>query len=174
MSGRRRHCIFRDSLMGMAGILITLAMPIPAGAAISNGPNCTNAVAAEEQRILQFHLAEQAYQQQLKVGRERYQQKQMTRAKIIAAMASELQARQQTVVIHPVAVAEASGNTDEAASWFQPWVVVAVLTVGFFGFAYYLKRQRVQDMHGPKQPPIVVPAPQAVDGTHGRKGKRVA
>jgi hypothetical protein len=149
----------------MAGILIALVMSIPASAAISNGPSNTNAVAAEEQRILQFHLAGQSYQQQLKVGRERYNQKQMIRAKVIAAMASELQARQQTVAIQPVAVAAPFGNINEPVSWLQPWVVVAVLAAGFFGFVYYLNRQRLQEEFGPKQPPIVVPAPQAEENS---------
>ncbi len=163
MSRRRRHRIFKHSLIWMAGILITLAMSIPGGAAIANGPINTNAVAAEEQRVLQFHLAEEAYQQQLKVGRERYQQKQINRAKIIAAMSSELQARQQTVVIQPVAGASPFAHINGPVSWFQPWVAVAVLAVGFFCFAYHLNRQRVQDVLGPKQPPIVVPAPQPVE-----------
>ena len=153
MSRRRRHRIFKHSLIWMAGILITLAMSIPGGAAIANGPINTNAVAAEEQRVLQFHLAEEAYQQQLKVGRERYQQKQINRAKIIAAMSSELQARQQTVVIQPVAGASPFAHINGPVSWFQPWVAVAVLAVGFFCFAYHLNRQRVRGRAWPQAAP---------------------
>ena len=162
MTRLAHHRIFTDSLTGMAAMLVMLEISISASAAISNGPNYTNAVTAEEQRILQFHLAEQAFQQKLKVGRERYDQKQINRAKVIAAMSSELQARRQTVVMQPVAGAASSGDTDEPASWFQPWVAVAVLAVGFIGFAYYLNRRRLQDLFGQKQQVIVVPAPQAV------------
>jgi hypothetical protein len=157
------HRIFGHSVMGMAAVLATLAMSIPAGAAISNGPNYTNAVAAEQQRILQFHQAEQSYQQKLKVGRERYNQKQINRAKVIAAMSSELQARQQTVVIQPAAGAGPDGNTDEPAGRFRPWLGVAALAVGFFGFGHHLKHQRAQNALRRKQQPIIIPAPQAVE-----------
>ncbi|MGA2175643.1 MAG: DUF4357 domain-containing protein [Verrucomicrobiota bacterium] len=150
-----RHRVFRHSLMGIAAILVTLAMAIRAGAAISNGPNNTNAVVAEQQRLLQFFRAEQSYQEQLRVGRERYNQKQIDRAKVIAAMSSELQARQQTVVLQPEAAPD--GNTDEPAGRFRPSLAVAVLAVGFIGFGYYWNRLRAQETFGQERKPIVVP-----------------
>ena len=159
MSRAVRHLIFRRSLMGMAAMLITLAKPIPASAAISNGPHCTNAVAAEEQRILQFYQAEQSYEEKLKVGRERYDQKQVNRAKIIAAMASALQARQQAVVIQPVAAPE--GNTDEPAEWFGPWLAVKALAIGMIGFGYCLRRQRARNTVSQHGQPVLGPGPQA-------------
>jgi hypothetical protein len=140
------HRILKHSLMGMAAVLVTLAVSIRASAAISEGPKYTNAVAAEEQRILQFYQAEQSYQEKLKVGRERYDQKQVNRAKIIAAMSAELRARQQTVVIQPVAASD--GNTDEPVSGSRPWLAVEVLAIGLIGYGYYLNRQRAQDAAG--------------------------
>jgi len=157
MTSPRLHRIFGPGLVGMAGILITLCMSIPARAAISNGPNLTNATAAEEQRILQFHQAEQSYQEKLKVGRERYNQKQVNRAKIIAAMASELQARQQAVVIQPLAAPD--GNADEPDSSFQYSFGIAVLVIGLIGFGLYRHRQRAQDAFGQKRQPISDLAP---------------
>jgi len=151
---------FSHCLIGTAGILLTWSMSIPASAAISNGPNFTNAVAAEEQRILQFHQAEQSFQEKLKVGRERYNQKQISRAKVIAAMSSELQARQQTVVIEPVAAPEA--NSDEPVSLFQPLLTAALLAVGLIGFARYRNRQHAKNALGQKRQPIAKPAPQVV------------
>jgi hypothetical protein len=152
MTSPRRHRIFGNSLMGMAGVLIALSISIPAGAAISNGPNLTNSTAAEEQRILQFHQAEQSYQEKLKVGRERYNQKQVNRAKIIAAMSSELQARQQAVVIQPLAAPD--GNADEPVSSFQYSFGLAVLAIGLISFGLYRHRQRALDAFGQKRQPI--------------------
>jgi hypothetical protein len=167
-----RHRSFRLSLMGMAGLLIALSLSIPASAAISNGPKFTNSVAAEEQRIVQFHQAEQAFQEQLKVGRERYNQKQIKRAAVIAAMSSELQSRQQTVVIEPVAVPE--GSTDEPVSWFQPLQFVAVLALGFISFGFYRNHQRAKEAISQQGRPIAKPAPKAVAKAKAEKPPIVA
>jgi hypothetical protein len=154
------HRLFRHSLMGIAAILVTLTVSIRAGAAISKGPDYTNAIDVEQQRILQFYRAEQSFEEKLRVGRERYNQKQINRAKIIAAMSSELQARQQIVVIQPVAAPD--GNTDEPAGWFRPSLAVAALAVSFIGIGHYRKRLRAQNALGRKRQPIVVPAPPVV------------
>ena len=119
-------------------MLITLAMPMRAGAAISQGPICTNAVAAKQRRNSQFFQAEQSFQEQLKVGRERYNQKQIIRGKVIAAMSEELQARQQTVVIHHAG--DPDENTEQPVLRSRPLQAVVVLALGFIGLGYYLKR----------------------------------
>jgi hypothetical protein len=150
-----RPRFFRYSLMGIAATLITLAVSIPASAAISNGPNFTNSVAAEQQRIVQFYQAEQSYQEKLKVGKERYRQKQVNRAKIIAGMSSELQARQQAIVIEPVAAPE--NTPDGPAEWFQPSLAVTGLAIGIFGLGYYRKRQLAQKPSIQKRHPVPDP-----------------
>jgi hypothetical protein len=138
-----RHRIFMPSLMGIAAILVTLAMSIGASAAVSSGPHYTNSVAAEEQRILQFFQAEQSFQEQLNVGRKRYEQKQVIRSNIIAAMSAELQARQQTVMLGSVAGSD--GNSETLASGVRPWLAVTSLAMCFGGLGCYLNRQRAQD-----------------------------
>jgi len=152
-----RHRVFKLSLVGIASVLITLGMSIPAGAAISNGPNYTNAVAAEEQRIFQFHQAQQSYEEKLRVGRERYDQKQMNRAKIIEAMSSELQARRQTVVLQPVAAPD--GPTEEQVLSFRSSLVVAVLAAVLVGLGVCKIRPHAQGAPGQKRRPIPNPAP---------------
>jgi hypothetical protein len=129
-------------VMGIAALLIELTSPDCARAAIAQGPKYTNAVAAEEQRIIQFFQAEQSFQDKLKVGRERYEQKQLYRSNIIAGMNAELQARQQTVAI--VSVAAADRKADELVSGSQPWLAVASLVMGIAGLACFLNRQRPQ------------------------------
>jgi hypothetical protein len=148
--------------MGIAAMLITSAMSIPVIAAVSEGPNYTNAVVAEQRRIDQFYQAEQSFQEKLKVGRERYNQKQIDRAKTIAAMSAELQARQQTVGIQPVTMASPYVNTDKEVSWFRPSLVVGLLALGFIGFGYYLKRQSAQGAVGQKRSPVIEPLPEVV------------
>jgi hypothetical protein len=122
----------------MASALILLHVATPVQAAISNGQYPTNAVAAEEQRILQYHQAEQAFQEQLKVGKQRYEQKQLSRAKTIAAMSAELQSRQKTVVFEPLERHDYANETS-VLPWLCP--IGAALAVGFFGFAFRLHQQ---------------------------------
>jgi hypothetical protein len=135
-----RHQIFRQSLTGMAAMVIALAAPICASAAISEGPKYTNAVAAKENRNAEFFRAEQSYQEKLKVGKERYNQKQASRDKIIASMSAQLQARQQTVAVQPVA---AHDDSADGPVWqFEPSVVVAFLAAGCIIAAYSLLRRK--------------------------------
>jgi hypothetical protein len=130
---------FTRKLIVLAAILVTMTMALRARAAVSKGPLYTNAVVAEEQRILLFFQAEQSFQEQLKVGRERYAQKQATRAKVIAAMSAQLQARQKTVVLPPLA---ASFDTPEALDpIFRPWLGVIFLASCMIGAGFYLKSQ---------------------------------
>jgi hypothetical protein len=129
-------------LMGIAAVLIELASPNGARAAIAQGPKYTNSVAAEEQRIIQFFQAEQSFQDKLKVGRERYEQKQLVRSNIIAGMNAELQARQQSVA--NVQVTAANKKADELVSGSQPWLAVTSLVMGIVGLACFLNRQRPQ------------------------------
>ena len=160
---------FKRGLVGACFVLMTLSTPIAATAAVSIGPHHTNAVAAEEQRVLQFHQAEQLYQTQLKVARERCDQKQIYRAKVIAAMSSELQTRQQTVVISPLPAQ--APPAAEPAGWFRPSLAMAALVAGFAGFRCYINRRPARDAFGrnPRPDPETVsqpvpdPVPQVVE-----------
>ena len=130
--------VFRHSLMGTFAILVTLAVAIRANAAVAEGPKSTNAAVAEERRFLQFNEAERSYQEKLRVGRERYDQKQIDRAKVIKAMSAELEARQRTVVIHPVGAPD--DNPDQTISRSLPSPAAVLLAVSLMGVGYYLKR----------------------------------
>jgi hypothetical protein len=126
--------------MWVAAIVITLAAPLCASAAISGGPKYTNAVAAKENLNTEFFRAEQSYQEKLKVGKERYAQKQANRDKIIASMTAQLQARQQTVAVPPVA---AHDDSADGPVWqFEPSVMVAFLAAGCIIAAYSLFRRK--------------------------------
>jgi hypothetical protein len=151
------HRILSRILPALTAFLITLAMAIPARAAISNGPKYTNSVDAEQQRIAQFYQAEQSFQQKLKVGRDRYNQKQINRAKIIQAMSSELQARQLTVGSPAVPVHDKI--TVEPASEFRPSLVVAALAIGLIGLVWHRNRQSAQKPLVRKRNPVLEPLP---------------
>jgi hypothetical protein len=142
-----RHRIFAGHLMRIAVILVTLIMTNGASAAVSEGPNYTNAVVAEQRRIAQFHQAEDSFQEQLRAGRQRYHQKQITRAKIIAAMAEELQARQQAVGVQPSAASHRS--TDEPVLGSGFWLALASLVLGGGGLRWSFNRQRAGMGLGP-------------------------
>jgi len=145
--------------MGIAAMLMTLAILIRARAAISEGPNYTNAAVAEQHRIAQFNQAEQSYQDKLKVGLLRYNQKQIVRAKVVAAMSEELQIRQQTIVIQPAATP--SGTSDEPVGQSSPSFTVAGLVVSILGIGLYANRKRARDASGQDQYPIHYPPPRA-------------
>jgi len=121
-------------------MLLALVLPNRAGAAISQGPLYTNAVASEQRRVLQFFEAQQSYQEQLKVGRQRYDQRQANRAKIIAAMSEELETRQQTVAIQPAGTSD--GHAGGVILESSLWLALAVLSIGIGGTGVYLNRQR--------------------------------
>ena len=137
------YCLgfFRRRVTGLASVLITLALPVCARAAIAGGPVYTNAIASKQNLDTEFYRAAQSYQEKLKVGRERYDQKQITRAKIIEAMSAGLQAREETIVIPTEAIRL---NPDEGpVSWSVPALVIIALAAGFVGAsAYYLNRAR--------------------------------
>jgi hypothetical protein len=75
-----------------------LAASLPLHAAIEGGPVLTNAVAAKKRLQTQYFEAQQSYEEKLKVGRQRYEQKAAARAKVIAAMDSQLRAREQAII----------------------------------------------------------------------------
>jgi hypothetical protein len=135
MSRLLRAELFRQRWTPIGAILIVLAMALRAGAAISEGPKTTNAAAAEERRRLQFHDADVSLQDKVRVGRERYEQKQMERAKVIQAMSAQLEARQQTVVIQPAVVPDA--KPDYKFSLPVPWPEAAMVAACFIGMGYY-------------------------------------
>ena len=143
MTRAMRQRVLTHGLTRVAALLVSLAMSNRANAAVAQGPHYTNSVAAEEQRILQFFEAEQSFQDKLKVGRERYEQKQLSRSNIIAAMSAELQARQQTVAMEPVAASKR--NTDELVSGSQPWLAVLSLAIGIVALGCFRNRQQPQD-----------------------------
>jgi hypothetical protein len=150
---RDSHC-YSARKLGVAAAVIILASSIGARAAISEGLTATNARDAELQRAAQFHQAEESYQEKLKVGRQRYDQKQVIRGKIIAGMASELQARQQTVMGQSPegSYNDPSQSDGEAGS---SWAVNAlVLAVTILGFAYYLGHRSPGGVSVPKPSPI--------------------
>jgi hypothetical protein len=154
-----RYLAHRYSLMGMAALLMPLAISMPVGAAIQVGPIPTNSVDAEQQRILQFHQLEQSFQEQLKVGKDRYKQKQLNRDKVVAAMSSELRARQQKVVIQPVKRPVVNTDASDASSWLFP--IAAALSLGFFGFEYRMYHLSLEALVAieRKLKPIFFPVP---------------
>jgi hypothetical protein len=148
------HRIRTCNLVWLAALVITLTRAIPTHGAISSGPNLTNTTAAEQQRILLFHEAEQSYQEKLRVGRERYNQKQTNRAKVIAAMSSELQARQRTVMIQPMRPLD---DAIEIPIVLRYSPFVAALAVGLVGFGARLNRLREESLRLPKLPHVFFP-----------------
>jgi hypothetical protein len=139
--------------MRVAAVLSTLAMSFSAGALISSEPRPTNGVVAEQQRFMQFYDAELSFQKKIKVGQERYTQKQIDRGKVIEGMSSELRARQATVVN------EAGPTPDDGPPlWgWLPSLAMAVLTVGYVRRSY-LNSQSAQDTLS--QEKVILPEPE--------------
>lgn len=159
MTHRLFQKLVKHSLMAMAAVVVSLAISFPARALISIEPRSTNAAVADEQRFLQYYQAEQSYQKKLKVGRDRYLQKQINRDKIIAGMSSQLQLREQTVV-NQTAAADDSG---QPLSWFLPSLAFAGLAAGFVGFRHYLYHQPTPDQASQEQDAEREPEPPTVE-----------
>ncbi|HEX4121963.1 MAG TPA: DUF4357 domain-containing protein [Verrucomicrobiae bacterium] len=156
------HCILSHGKTAVAVTLVCVAIPLRSHASVAVGPTYTNTTASEQRRLAQFYQAEQSFQEKLRVGRERYKQKQTERAKIIAAMSSEFQARQQTVVIQPLEPPRV--NPDLPVGWFHSSMFVGVFAAGLLGFVSFLNRERLQEALlpdpeplEPEQPVVVIP-----------------
>jgi hypothetical protein len=148
-----RLWIDRHAFARMVAIIVAVVSAATSRAAISVGPIITNSVAAEEQRILRDHQAEQSYQEKIRVGKERYNQRQENRAKVIAAMASQLQEREQTVVIHPVVPSEP--KMEIPGLRFTPFIAIFAIAVLFFVSG--LNRLRSETVLLPKTESIFFP-----------------
>jgi hypothetical protein len=125
----------------LAAVVVCLiaATEFRARAAIEGGPTLTNEIQAKERLQTQFFQAEQSYQEKLRVGRERYAKKQEQRAKIVAAMNSELEARRQMIVIH--SPAEADNAIHEQIVHSIPWMIGVSLLSSFGMLVLYLKKR---------------------------------
>jgi hypothetical protein len=173
-----RQCILSRGLIATAAVLITLAVSNHARAAISQGPVLTNTTAAEQRRLNMFYQAEQSYQEKLKVGRERFHKKEVDRAKTIAAMSSELQARRESVVIEPIETPRVDPNLP--VGWFKSSMLVGMLVAGVLGFVSFVNRARLQEAFvdeleplEPEPPVVIIPIQEQVfmcegDGANGR------
>jgi hypothetical protein len=128
----------RRWLIELTLLLIAVAASISAPAAISEGPTLTNAGAAARRRDLQFYEAQQSFEEKLKVGRERFRQKEANRARIIRAMDAEFQARQRIVGIHSKDEMEADAT--HAAKAAEDAAILAFFGIGLIAFFCYAKR----------------------------------
>jgi hypothetical protein len=135
------HLIRRCSQIWLAVLLLTSFLSLPANAAISEGPKPRTEEEAKKRLNLDYYQAKQSFEDQLRVGQERYKQKQLERAKIVATMTAEFQARQQVVTIQPPIGAEGSPAQPGKPLW--PTLVIAALIMVFISCVVYLKRQRV-------------------------------
>ncbi len=143
-----KRCARQLKLAAIAALAFLLAAASPAKAGIATGPQPTNSAAAEQQRRMQFFDAEYSFQPKLRVGRERYEQKQASRAKVIEAMAAQLQSRQQVVVTQPRAYSEES--IGGLAHWPHTVLPFAALLIGLVGVRYRINRRSTEDPLGSK------------------------
>jgi hypothetical protein len=146
---------FNHSFFGMLLVLIVMTGSLRVRGAISEGPKLTNAAAAKLRQDYQFYQAEQSYQAKLKAGRERYNQKQANRAKIVQAMTAEYQARQQTVVTRrrDEMEAEAALATQEATHM----LLILLFGLGLIGFIYYARHEILEAVVALPMRPAPVP-----------------
>jgi hypothetical protein len=123
----------------VTAILLLLAVPLRTIAGVAVGSIPTNAAEAEQRRLILFNDAELSLQRKLEVGKERYKQRQVDRAKAIEAMSAELTARQKVVVFQPAAASYVNKEDADTSSWLL--LGVAALGVGFLSLRYYRSRQ---------------------------------
>jgi hypothetical protein len=139
MSGTRLMIIvvLLASMMGTARV----------GAAVALGPVITNAADEKQQQVMVDYEAQQSYREKLKVGLERYNQKQAQRAGILAGMAAQLHA-QQKIVVFPSG--PATGNEAvKSVKWYLPPLFLILFAVILFGAGFLLKYRRYQHTKTP-------------------------
>lgn len=140
---------------GMTALLFLLAAVSPMNAGIAHGPQITNSVDAEQKRIMQFFDAEYSYQQKLRVGKERYVQRQAERAKVVAGMAAQLKARQQLFVSPPRS--DYVDSTQEQTDWYEVSPGGAVFLLSLIGIFHRFYRKALEDSLALTNPQIPEP-----------------
>ncbi|MEJ0090054.1 MAG: hypothetical protein WDM80_09965 [Limisphaerales bacterium] len=141
------HSIARHSLSWIGAVILLLVSPTFAMAGISLGPNTNdNPAEAEQRRIAQFYEAQKSNQEKLKVGQQRFEQKKVNRAKLLAAMTAELAVRQETVTLQAAVVPNVEKT--ESSKWAGNLLGGGVVGLGFLGFRYYLGRQEKKNVIG--------------------------
>jgi hypothetical protein len=132
----------------MVGLLLMLSMSTAVVAAVSQGPTPKNPYEEKKRRDMNFYEAKQSFEDKVRVGQERYNQSQTNRAKIIASMAAQFQARQQIVAVEPSTTAAVKPRPP--IKGLKPLLAVLILAGGFFGFGYYLYVNREREPVAPK------------------------
>jgi hypothetical protein len=129
--------------LGRAFAVLLLLLCLRGMAAISEGPKPENPVAAQQREKLLFDQAILSNQEKLRVGQERYEQRQAERARVVQAMTAQLQSRQQVVALQPASAAPILAL--EPGQWLRPlltfFLVMVVLVSARF---LYLSRKREQ------------------------------
>ena len=148
MSNAYFHRNFKLGRFWVVGLLLMLATPTAVVAAISEGPIPKNAYEEQKRHDLLVYEAKLSFEEKLRVGQERYKQSQTNRAKIIAGMAAELQARQQVVVVQPSAAPSVMAGPP--IKGLKPLLAVVILAIGFFCFGYFLYVNREREPVAPK------------------------
>ena len=116
-----------------------LAHSVPA--AVELGPFLTDTNAAEQHRQQMFYQAELSHQEQLKVGRERYQKKLDRRAADLAGMEAQLQIQAQTIALAPPTV-QTEGSDIRGFGIGVQLLIAGLLIVSIFGFEYFARRRK--------------------------------
>jgi hypothetical protein len=122
-------------------LFVLSALALSAGAAVSLGPKIEPGTNEAARRAMQFYDAQQSNERKLEVGRKRYEQRQAARATAIKAMATELEVRQQTVVIQPKPAESADQSQQEQVSGPGLLWVLLAFAVAFLGLRYFQNRQ---------------------------------
>lgn len=135
--------IFGFSQLAAVVLLIALLPSLSSLAAISEGPKPKNAVEEQQRQKLLFDQAILSNQEKLRVGQERYDARQVHRAKVLQTMTAQLEARQQAIAIQPVATAPVL--IFEPSHWLKPLLTLLLLLVIFICARYlHLSRKREQ------------------------------
>lgn len=132
----------RRNRLGCAMLLLVLVFSGRVEAAISEGPKPQNEVEAQQRQKLLFDQAILSGQEKMRVAQERYDARQANRVKMLAVMAAQLQARQQTVTIQPATATPSLVIAPE--QWLKP-VLTALLLLVVFICARYLHTSRKRE-----------------------------
>ena len=137
---------------GIVLLILAMVMNTPRLAAVGLPamPNSADTNTMEAYRVQVFYQAQKSEQARLRVGQERYALMLTNRAQVLQAMAAQFTSREQVVNIPPNSPDADFVKNNQPNTWLGTSIGAAAIGLCFFGFRFYLNRQNLRDVAGPK------------------------
>ena len=134
------HSLASRAWQKLVPALLTVVAVACTQAAVPTDPNSSHLSPGEELRLARW-AAEKSQQEKIRVGQERYGQRQAYQQDIMAGLRSELAKRQELISLPP---SNPAGTLNSQPTWDTSWVWVlgVLISLGLGAFIQFGRRTR--------------------------------